>query len=266
VVRDYVKESLHLRQLQQLGYQIIALRDADNLLRLDVVDQFLSAGHTTISNFELGFQGLTLGQFWYPSAYEFTQWQIVQAQLDVLENLPAESDQPRFVFAHILSPHPPFVFAADGEFVARNLFMAGDGSDYGGTTEEYLAGYIGQVQYLNDRVLQIVARWLRDRNRPIVIILQGDHGPGAYLDWNSLERTCLRERLPIFNAYYFSDQRAQQTLYPSISPVNSLRVVFDQFLGQPMELLPDRSFYSASARPFDFIDVTEARESCGPLE
>ena len=46
---------------------------------------------------------------------------------------------------------------------------------------------------------------LTDRDRPVIIVLQGDHGPASLMHPLSLEDTDVRERMPILNAYYFSD-------------------------------------------------------------
>ena len=265
IIHAYLNKSAHLERFRELGYEIIALQDADSLLHLNTADQVIPVS-LTLNNFELGFHELTLGRFWSPALYEYTQWEIIRAQLNVIETLPLSSERPRFIFAHLLIPHPPFVFDPDGNFVTTNLYMAGDGSHYGGTRQGYVSGYTGQVQYINSRVIKLLDRLLGNLEHPVVIILQGDHGPGSYLDWASLENTCLRERLPILNAYYFPEGTKRTGLYATISPVNSFRVVFNQILDQPMSLLEDRSFYSEWDRPYDLIDVTDSKDTCTPLQ
>ena len=91
---------------------------------------------------------------------------------------------------------------------------------------------------------------------PPIIIIQGDHGPGAYLHWGSLEQTVPSERFGILNAYYFPDGN-YETLYPSISPINSFRVVLNQYFETKYALLPDLHYYSRWNVPFDFIEVTD---------
>jgi hypothetical protein len=89
-----------------------------------------------------------------------------------------------------------------------------------------------------------------------VIILQADHGPGAYLDYESMEHTCLKERFSILNAYYFPGQD-RDILYTSVTPVNSFRMLFDSYFNTDLGLIKDRSYYSPWSRPYDFIDVTD---------
>jgi hypothetical protein len=72
---------------------------------------------------------------------------------------------------------------------------------------------------------------------PPVIIVQGDHGPLPDLTENPAER------LPILNAYYLPDVPMADVLYPSISPVNSFRVVLSSYFEQNLPLLEDRSYF-----------------------
>ncbi len=87
-------------------------------------------------------------------------------------------------------------------------------------------------------------------------MLQADHGPGAWLQWDSVEKTCLWERTAIFNAYYLPDAGAE-ILYPDITPVNTFRVIFNTYFGTDLPLLEDRIYFSSWNRLYDFIDVTD---------
>jgi len=68
---------------------------------------------------------------------------------DKLATIPVRPG-PKMVFAHIISPHPPFVFDAQGNAVQPpRSYSIGDGDDYRGDWEEYRQGYAGQVQFVN---------------------------------------------------------------------------------------------------------------------
>jgi hypothetical protein len=121
--------------------------------------------------------------------------------------------------------------------------------------KNYIAGYRRQIQYVNRLIFETVDAILSRSTTPPIIILQSDHGPGAYLHWGSLENTLPAERFGILNAYYFPDGNYAQ-LYPAISPVNSFRVLFNQFFEADYEMLPDRHYYSSWSFPFDFVEVT----------
>ena len=175
-----------------------------------------------------------------------------------LQEVPA-LDGDYFVYAHIIAPHPPFVFDENGKVVTHDTpFTLNDANYYirDHSQRNYIAGYRRQVQYVNRLVLETVDAILRRSTTPPIIIIQSDHGPGAYLHWGSLENTISAERFGILNAYYFPGQEYAR-LYPSISPVNSFRVLFNQFFGADYPLLLDRHYYSSWSFPFDFVEVRD---------
>jgi len=176
--------------------------------------------------------------------------------LDKLQEVP-ELPSPKFVFAHLLSPHPPFIFDQTGNFIAPDRpYSTWDASLFPGTPAEYQKGYIDQMIYLNDRLMDVVTTILENSINPPIIIIQGDHGPGAYYDTLKLDESCLRERYSILNAYYFPDQD-YNLLYPSITPVNSFRVILNQYFGADMELLEDRNYFAGWLAPYRFTDVSD---------
>jgi len=61
-------------------------------------------------------------------------------------------------------------------------------------------------------------------------------------------------------AYYFPNNGAG-VLYPTITPVNTFRLVLNTYFGQDLTLLPDVSYYSAYEDRFKF---TEVRVPCNP--
>ena len=122
--------------------------------------------------------------------------------------------------------------------------------------DEYKQRYKDQVIYLNKLIQDTINEILAQPGPSPLIIIQGDHGPGSELNWESIEDSKVDERLSILNAYYFPDQD-YSNLYADISPVNTFRVILDQYLGTDLGLLEDRSYFSLMSKPYDFIDVTE---------
>ena len=129
------------------------------------------------------------------------------------------------------------------------------------------------------RIEQVVTNLLTNavkygEGKPIEIRVEGDgervrlavrdHGSGIYLDFDSAEKTCVRERSGIFNAYLLPGK--DQALYLSISPVNTFRVIFNAVFGEPLTLAEDRSYYSTWNRPYAYTDVTNRRQECVPVE
>jgi len=178
---------------------------------------------------------------------------------DTIEDT-AEWDSPIFVYAHILSPHPPFVFGPNGENVQPNRkYNMGDDANIflakGGTRDEYIEGYRDQIEYLNKRLIKFINHILSIKDNFPIIILQGDHGPRSmtYM-WNP-DKTYLKEAYSILNAYYLPSN-GNKALYESITPVNTFRLVFNLYFGESYNLLEDRSYYYNILLSPAIVDVT----------
>ena len=162
---------------------------------------------------------------------------------------------PKFVFVHIIAPHPPFVFDRDGNPVQPDVeYKIFDGRQYTGGLDTYINGYQEQLAYINYLVLDAIDDIQKNSLTPSIIILQADHGPAAFIG-DSVDTSCLKERFSILNAYYFPDGNTD-VLYPSITPVNSFRVIFDKFFGTDLDILPDKNYYSIYHNPYKYTDVT----------
>lgn len=174
-----------------------------------------------------------------------------------LSQIPETIPGPKFVFAHILAPHPPFVMDRNGDLIEPNYtYFIGDGSGYPGTLEEYLQRYPDEIVYVNILLKKTVDDILNRSPTPPIIILQADHGSGALLYFEAPEKSCLRERFSIFNAYYLPGENAPR-LYDSITPVNSFRLIFDAYFGANLGLLEDKNYFSAWDYFCTFTDVTD---------
>jgi hypothetical protein len=174
-------------------------------------------------------------------------------------------DRPAFVFAHIVCPHPPFVFDADGrEAPPAPFFTMADGNDLiqprGLAREDYVARYRAQIQHVNTLLRgtldRLAPRGGPAAGRPAIVILQSDHGPGAGLLWEDAAGSDARERLGILAACRFPDGDSAG-LAPDLTPVNLMRLVLDRTFGTRLGPLPDRSWFATSSRPYRFVDVTE---------
>ena len=162
---------------------------------------------------------------------------------------------PNFVFAHMFIPHSPYVFDRDGNYLT--LEEANERSR--------TVNYVDQLVFANKKVMALLDELLSSSEVPPIIILQADEGPFPLryeLDednfrWEEATEAELREKMGILNAYYLPNVDTS-LLYPSITPVNSFRVVFNLYFGADFELLEDKSYVFHSGRyPYKFIDVTD---------
>ena len=156
----------------------------------------------------------------------------------------AASPGPKFVFAHIVAPHPPFVFDAEGASVEPGYgFAYADGSNFPWSVDRYREGYLRQVQFVNKQLKTLIDDILRSSTTPPVILLQADHGPGMWSDFTSTANTCLRERFAAFCAYHLPGVDAH-AVPEDVTPVDLFRIVLNQYDFAELPLLPREHYYS----------------------
>lgn len=156
---------------------------------------------------------------------------------DSIDDL-AHMDEPTFSFIHVLPPHPPFVYAPDGSFTDPALFL---NEDQRYTSDSYTRGIRNQVEYITGQIESAVRTLLRESDSPPIIILQGDHAPWLQTG---------NKKFLILNAYYLPGQT--DIFYPTISPVNTFRLIFNTYFGTDYDLLPDTSYYSPIPNIYEF--------------
>lgn len=174
-----------------------------------------------------------------------------------LKNLAGMGRQPgaKFVFAHFLPPHHPYLFDRDGR-VLRNANLSNQ-FDFQARLWEQKSGYIDQLIYMNRRITQVVDDILASSTRPPIILIQSDHGPNITEGLDEQER--INVRLANLRAVYLPG--APPGLIPSdASMVNQFRFILNHYFGQKMEILPDAHFFSPYADPFNSRPVNVDRE------
>jgi hypothetical protein len=176
--------------------------------------------------------------------------EIILAEFENLERV-APWPGPKFVLTHIVAPHAPYLFDSQGEPVPSDspftLVEPGATTGRGGNSELYRDQAIfitGKTQVAIDAILQ-------NSPTPPIILLQSDHGSGAGQPWQGMSEPGLSQRASILNAYLLPES-CRAKLYPTITPVNSFRVVFNCALGASLSLLPDRTYYTPDLRLHDY--------------
>ncbi|PIP61920.1 hypothetical protein COW99_01705 [Candidatus Roizmanbacteria bacterium CG22_combo_CG10-13_8_21_14_all_38_20] len=188
----------------------------------------------------------------------------IPAKVKRLEQITKTKSGPKFVFVHMLLPHGPYIYDREGNHITESDVNSQSDSD----------SYLDQLIYTNKVIQDIVDNILLNSESEPIIIVQSDEGPcgiipelaeddgwghcGEDMDWRTLSDNALRVKMRILNAYYLPNMNMQEILYPSISPVNSFRVIFNQYFNTNLELLPDNNYITSDLEhPYDFIDVTD---------
>jgi hypothetical protein len=144
----------------------------------------------------------------------------------------ASEPGPKFVFIHLVLPHPPYAFDENGNPVPASQ-------------ADPVKGYLDQVKFANRAILPGLKTLIEKSKTPPVIILQGDHGP--------LLKDDLPAEVKNLNAYYLP--KGSEQLYPTISPVNSFRIVFNTYFGTQLPLLEDVNYFSDRYKRYDFTAI-----------
>jgi hypothetical protein len=151
-------------------------------------------------------------------------WAHSQAILQRLRDFASEppSAKPQFVYAHALLPHYPYLTQRDGSRREKDPGQHDSGA------------YLEQLLWLDEQVLEIVTALKVRASGPPIIVVQGDHGfrylPGPD---GPEEAVCL------LNALYIPEGAAD-ALYPTITPVNTFRVILNRCFNGRLPLREDR--------------------------
>lgn len=172
------------------------------------------------------------------------------SQLAEVPTLPG----PKFTFCHLLTPHPPFVFTREGQ------------TDWN-IDQDHRNSYIDQLAYLNYEMLRTIDAIIAKSSAPPIIIVQSDHGPAFCPSKPGSDPLAdyVQERVPILNAYLVP-QSMQKTLYPTITPVNTFRLLLSQCFGFDYAPLPDRNFVINKTSWSEFSEITDKMHDGTPEE
>ena len=248
--------------LKEIGYQYIHVSnwwtptatnvDADRTFRYEGQDEFSTVlAQTTL-----------LRAFNEPESAPTDPWdwrvlrEHTRYALDRLDKIPAMPG-PKFVFAHLLLPHDPYVFDTDGSFMDRAQVAAQ------GEPESYRR----QLSYANDRMIQLVDRILAESGPDAVIMLGSDEGPfpARYradewgFNWRDASDEELEQKFNILFAMRVPGADLDAAgFHDAITPVNTFRIIFNARFGTDLPLLPDRSWAHEDLTHFyDFFEVTD---------
>lgn len=243
---NMIKDNRVQEKFRSLGYTAIAFETGFYFSQLNNLDIFYFPERGGFNEFEILYVRTTLlrllddagGLERFHYTPEDRKRELILFDLEKLQELPTLPG-PKFVFAHLVIPHQPFVFGPNGEslVIAEKVHK---GQTYY-TENDYRSGYINQITFISDRIIRVVQNIIENSSVAPIIIIQGDHGPSHY---------DTATRMGILNAYYFPD--AQPMLYAEITPVNSFRLLFNTYFGEDLSLLEDVSYYSEYPEAYRF--------------
>jgi len=148
--------------------------------------------------------------------------------LDYLQNIP-EIPGPKFIYLHSSGLHGSYVLGPNGEFQP---------------TDNIVPGYENSLIYMDNRMLQIIPRLIKNSRVPPIIILQGDHGAPPITNG----------RLSNYQAIYMPG-KGKEVIYSSLTPVNTFRLIFNTYFNAHYPLLKDISYIKNGDKEYSFAAV-----------
>lgn len=166
----------------------------------------------------------------------------------VLQKLPELSMQldKKFVLAHIMCPHSPYLFGKNGNevFIDENSNMRKQ-------------AFLDQLIFINKNILPVIKKIVDTKNgREKIILLQGDHGTREIKPNNLYfkNENWVQAYYGNLNAIYVSD-RIKYKEFTYVSPVNTFRQLFNIQFEKDFKLLEDRVFYTDYRFPLLFHEI-----------
>jgi hypothetical protein len=249
ILHASIKRSAVRYELESVGYKTVAFATGFAWTEITDADVYLSPsmGWSQLTGFETLFLLTTPIRYlqdigWFNLTTIAGQryrarTQFILNSMDELAHMPG----PKFVFIHIVPPHPLFVFGPDGSPTDPAVFEDQNGNY---SSDSYTLGYQNQAAYISNQLETAVFTLMKKSATPPVIIIQGDHAP--WMQTGS-------DEFKILNAYYLPGHN--DLLFPTISPVNTFRIVLDAYLGAQYPLLSDKSYSSPVPDIYDFQEV-----------
>jgi hypothetical protein len=147
-----------------------------------------------------------------------------------------------FTFAHILLPHYPYIFDAQGKVLEKVNRLNQFASSQWHKKEEY----VGQSIFIGNEIALVVEKIIKQSKIEPIIVIQSDHGPTL----PTKDRTIVRDiRTANLNAF-FLPAFDQTNLYPSITPVNTFRIILNHYFKEKLPLLRDATYISPFNKPY----------------
>lgn len=253
-VYDLIRRNAAARFLRQRGYRFVHLQSTWGATRENPFADVQVRCHGGVFDDEL--YRVIAEASWLRILGSRATIDLAQCHLSNFESLGGMGRQPgpKFVFAHFILPHHPYLFDREGR-ILREAQLSNQ-FEFQKRLWERRDQYLDQLLYVNRRVMEAIDQILTDSARPPIIILQSDHGPNLRMGLSDQEY--LHVRFANLAAYHLPG--APPGLIPAgSSPINQFRHVFNFYFDAGLEILPERHFASPYVLPFAFSEVDGLR-------
>ena len=215
---NIIKKNIVVEFLSEVGYDFI------NLSLFDIRDKkkfyediyFLKSGNI--------YQSRTIYGHLYEIQNEINA-DMAYINLDIFNRLKnmrsAPNKKPKFIYAHIMMPHPPYYFDAEGN--KNNSKVANDSKNQ--------MSYLEQLKYTNHLLMESLNEVLNSSGNPPIIVVQGDHGFRRFKEKNKKD-----VEYSVLSCYYFPG-KDYSSFTDSMKTINTFRLIFNKYFNQNFQLL-----------------------------
>jgi hypothetical protein len=240
ISHQQINDNEMIRILKQYNYRFINLSMFDFADKATLIDNmfFLTrkkilTAQTFTSRIkrDLGFNLVT--RFKIQSEIKRYAYSTLKNNQNILNNtysaINTNSDAPRFIYAHLMMPHYPYYFDAEGHPNPIELLME--------EQQHLQKNYLGYLQYCNKIFLELIDTILLKSKSPPIIVFMGDHGFRHFI--HPVEQ---QYHFMNFNSIYLPGKN-YRGFYDSISGVNQFRIVLNQQFKMNLPLLKDSTSF-----------------------
>jgi hypothetical protein len=244
-----------LGEFRSLGYETVAVSSGFEQVAVRGADRFIDPGQLNEFEIQLLRPSLlpSIAASIAPDLFSSQQRSRIESVFQGVEQLAAErSARPRFVFAHVPSPHAPWVVHADGSpRIAANFdSWYSDTPDTTGLSRQaVIDGYRGQSAYLAKRTLRAMDVLGAASARPPVILVVSDHGSSLDVSTANPEtrlRNLFAAQVPGHRGLFAND----------VTLVNVFPTLFSAYFDVDLGTSPDTLFTEGPRGLFDPVPIT----------
>ena len=266
VVRELINDNPTWQFLHGRGYELDAVSSGFEQVALREADRFVDTGQ--LNEFEVAVLKRSLLGYvleWLaPDAVSAQQRDRIRGDFEAFATAPSWiGPGPQFVFVHVPSPHPPWVFHADGSprtVGFREDWLAETPASTGLTIDELETGYSDQVADVDRRLLEALPRLdaaITQRGRPAITIVFSDHGSWIGADGGDI-RLRFKNLLAIRSTAGPVDIADNETL------VNLFPDLFDQVFDAGWARQPDTEWRFGTKSAFELYSVDDPDAAASP--
>ena len=184
--------------------------------------------------------------------------QVTKCALNEFPMISEKIDSPFFVWAHVMLPHPPWIFGPNGEEITPGKpLLITDNPEYRDSQWDVKRQYIQQLEFANKNIKNIVNKIL-EIDPYSIIVIQGDHGTAWDINWDEPSDEEIFQRLRNFDAIYFPDEIKRDRLEDDRTLVNTFRIIFNQYFDAEYKILEDKMYWGKNLLPYSFANVTDS--------